>query len=342
MKIFKKILKITYLTFAGALVFVASVLIFFNFPLQVPKKNFEMGVTFSSRNATDMGLDWKETYTAILDDLKIRNIRIPVYWDEVEPQDGQYNFSDVDWQLQEAQKRGAKVILVVGQKVPRWPECFIPSWTSNDNPNKLAKLLEFENVVINRYKNDPEIAYWQVENEPFLNFGICPPISGNQLDAEIAMVRSVDKTRPIVVTDSGELSYWIQAAKRADVFGTTMYTNVYSRKIGYWRYPIGPNFFKLKELLIRIFAGQKNVMVVELQGEPWVSGWLATTPLDQQFQSMNAQMLLEHVNFARETGINRIYLWGVEWWYWLKVKQNHPELWDQAKSIMQMSQQYSN
>jgi hypothetical protein len=119
-----------------------------------------------------------------------------------------------------------------------------------------------------------------------------------------------------------------------------MYINVYSRKVGYWRYPIGPNFFKLKQFLIRLFANQKNVMVIELQGEPWIDGWVGDAPLDQQFQSMNAQRLLDNVNFARKTGINRIYLWGVEWWYWLKVKQNHPELWNQAKDILQMSQKY--
>ena len=339
MKIFKKILKIAYVTFAAILFFVARVLVYFNFPLKVPITKFDLGVTFSMRNATDMGLDWKETYTAILDDLKIRNIRIPVYWDLVEPQDGKYDFSDVDWQLNEAQKRNAKIILVVGQKVPRWPECFIPSWTSNDNPDKLDKLIEFEKTVVERYKNDPEIAYWQVENEPFLNFGICPPLSTDQLDKEIAAVRSVDATHPIIVTDSGELSFWIQAAKRADVFGTTMYTNVYSRKVGYWRYPIGPNFFKFKEFLVRLFTGQKNIIVVELQGEPWIDGWIGDAPLTEQFKSMNVQMLQDHVNFARETGINKIYLWGVEWWYWLKVKQNHPELWNEAKQLQTTSNQ---
>jgi hypothetical protein len=337
MRILKKILKIAYISLASILLFIAVVLIYFNFPLKTPDKNFELGTTFSSRNAEDMKLDWKETYIAILDDLKIKNIRIPVYWDLVEPQDDQYNFSDLDWQLSEAQKRNAKIILVVGQKVPRWPECFIPSWTSNDDPEKIEKLIDFEKVVINRYKNNPEIAYWQVENEPFLAFGICPTISTNQLDREIAAVKSADATHPIIVTDSGELSFWIQAAKRADIFGTTMYTNVYSRKIGYWRYPIGPNFFKFKQFLIRVFAGQKNVMVVELQGEPWINGWLGDAPLDEQFKSMNARQLLEHVNFARKTGIDKIYLWGAEWWYWLKVEKNHPELWDQAKNIVQTS-----
>lgn len=333
----KKILKIIALTFAGILFVVASLLVYFNFPVQLPQKKFDLGVTFSSTNAESLGVNWREAYTAILDDLKIKKIRIPVYWDIVEPEEGKYDFADLDWQLNEARKRDAKIILVVGQKVPRWPECFIPKWTSNDNPNKVEKLINFEKKVIERYKNNSEIEFWQVENEPFLSFGICPPIESEQLDAEIAAVRSVDSSRQIVVTDSGELSFWIKAAKRADTFGTTMYLNVFTRKIGYWRYPIGPNFFKFKRFLTEIFAGKKDIMVIELQAEPWINGWIGSAPLEQQFQSMNEKKLVENVELARKTGIERIYLWGVEWWYWLKVNQNYPGLWNEAKELIQMS-----
>jgi len=312
--------------------------IYINLPVNASSNDVQIGVTFSALYAEQIGLNWKEAYLAMLDDLKIEHIRLPVYWDRVEKTEGEYDFADLDWQLEQARSRNAKIILVIGQKVPRWPECYVPKWVGED-PSNLdqvrlkEKLLKFEDVVIKRYKdNHPEISRWQVENEPFLDFGICSKVDPALLDAELAQVRSLDMTRPIVVTDSGELSLWVRAASRADVFGTTMYREVYSEKMGHWRYPIGPNFFKSKQLLIKLFAKQDRAIVIELQGEPWVGGWTTDAPIDIQLASMNGTVLADNIEFAKKTGMKEIYVWGAEWWYWMKVTQHNPTLWETAKS----------
>ncbi|HOX10495.1 MAG TPA: hypothetical protein P5323_03610 [Candidatus Moranbacteria bacterium] len=334
MQILKKVLKILGCILGAILVIVLLFFIYINLPVSPSSQKAKIGVTFSLRYAQDIGLDWKEVYLAMLDDLGMKNIRIPIYWDLVEKNSGEYDFSDIDWQLDEARKRDAKIILVVGQKVPRWPECFIPGWIGSDDNLRKEKLLAFEEVVINRYKNGhPEIAVWQVENEPFLKFGICPAIDPALLDSEIAKVKSLDSSRPIMITDSGELSLWIPAAKRADIFGTTMYREVYNAKLGHWRYPIGPNFFKAKQLLIKLFAKQNNTIVVELQGEPWVEGWTVHAPVERQLESMNAEILVDNIEFAKKTGINEIYVWGVEWWYWMKKTQNNATVWETVKTF---------
>ena len=311
--------------------------IYVNLPVSPSKNNVQIGVTFSERYAQEIGLDWRAAYLAMLDDLNMKIIRIPVYWDSVEPSDGQYDFADLDWELQQAKLRNAKVILVVGEKVPRWPECYIPDWVGGkDAPEMKDKLLAFEQTVVDRYKdNHPEVSNWQVENEPFLNFGVCGAVDPNLLDSEISEVKSIDPSRPIVITDSGELSLWLKAASRADIFGTTMYREVYSAKMGHWRYPIGPNFFILKQLIIKLFAHQNNAIVIELQGEPWVQGWTTSAPVETQLASMNAATLVDNVAFAKETGMKEVYVWGVEWWYWMKVNQNNPTLWDAAKTLNQ-------
>ncbi|HOW60888.1 MAG TPA: cellulase family glycosylhydrolase [Candidatus Moranbacteria bacterium] len=335
MKIFKKIAKFTGYFLSLILALALLFFIYINLPVKPVDDNAKIGVTFSARYAQDIGLDWRQAYLAMLDDLKIKYIRIPVYWDLVEKNSGEYDFSDIDWQLSEAQKRDAKIILVIGQKVPRWPECFIPEWVGSDDAKRKEKLLTFEETVVNRYKNNhPEIASWQIENEPFLDFGVCPSADPDLLDAEIAKVKSLDSSRTVVITDSGELSLWIEAAKRADIFGTTMYREVYTKKYGHWRYPIGPNFFKAKQLLIKIFADQDNIVVIELQGEPWVEGWTVHAPIERQLESMNAEILRDNIGFAKKTGINEIYIWGVEWWYWMKETQNNSSLWEMAKSII--------
>lgn len=307
--------------------------VYFNIPTKKENEKAKLGVTFSVRYANDIGLDWKEAYIAMLDDLEIRKIRIPVYWDSVEFAENQYDFNDLDWQLEEAKKRNAEVILVVGQKVPRWPECYVPKWIGENDQKRKEALLDFIPVVIERYKNNSAIKYWQVENEPFLIFGVCPSPDADLLDSEIALVKKIDSTRKIIITDSGELSLWIGAAKRADVFGTTMYRNIYREGFGYYVYPIGPRFFKFKRGLIEFFANQRNAIVIELQAEPWIAGWTTNAPLEEQFKSMNENKLRENVVYARQTGFPEIYLWGVEWWYWLKKHQNYPAVWEEARTL---------
>ena len=139
------------------------------------------------------------------------------------------------------------------------------------------------------------------------------------------------------MTDSGELSLWLKAASRADIFGTTMYREVYSAKMGHWRYPIGPNFFKAKMFLIKLFALQNNPIVIELQGEPWVQGWTVSAPVETQLASMNSDILKDNIEFAKKTGMKEIYVWGVEWWYWMKINQNNATLWETVKTIVNQS-----
>ncbi|HBI16545.1 MAG TPA: hypothetical protein DDY52_00080 [Candidatus Moranbacteria bacterium] len=326
----KKILKIILFVFLGLVGLVLFVFIVINFPVKNKFDQVDLGVTFSHRYSGDIGLDWKANYIAMLDDLKVRKIRVPVYWDLVETEKNKYDFADVDWQLEEARKRDAEIILTIGQKVPRWPECFVPKWVADDQERK-GELIEFLKIVVKRYENNSEVKYWQVENEPFLKFGICPELDVDLLDREIKTVRQMDKNRDIIVTDSGELSTWMPAAKRADVFGTTMYRNVYKDGWGYYVYPVGPRFFLIKKWLIEKFANQENAIVIELQGEPWIKGWTTNQPVEEQFKSMTEAKLLANIEYAQKSGFDTIYIWGVEWWYWLKDKQNIPALWDTAR-----------
>jgi hypothetical protein len=330
----KAVLKFIFKTILTLFALACVFLIFFNIPVISENNDAKLGVTFSKRYAEDIGLDWRAAYEATLDDLGVKKIRIPVYWDWVEPENGKYDFVDLDFQMAEAEKRNAEIILAVGQKVPRWPECFVPEYLKNDDVKRKEKLVEFVQVVVARYKNSKALKYWQIENEPFLKFGVCPDLDVDLLDREIAMARKTDPNHKVIVTDSGELSLWLHAASRADIFGTTMYRTIYSAKYGgFYTYPIGPRFFQFKYWMNRLFVGQNNAIVIELQAEPWIAGWTTNQPLEKQFESMNVQKLQENVLFARQVGFPEIYLWGVEWWYWLKVHQNHPELWDTAKSM---------
>lgn len=344
---FLGVIKFVSVTVLAVLFLIGIIFAYFNLSGPAPREDVHLGMTFSSRYATDLGLDWKETYLALLHEVGVKKLRIPVYWDlvEKEPLVGENRlkideyYADVDWQIREAEKAGAEVILSIGQRVPRWPECHIPEWAKKLSDYERQQALKgFLAETVNRYDKEKVITTWQVENEPFLVFfGECPPLDVNFLEEEIALVKALDHDvkRPVLVTDSGELSVWTRAAKRGDIFGTTMYRTIYKHGYGYFTYPVGPNFFRAKELLVRLLTKQENFMVIELQAEPWASGWVANVPLEEQFISMNEKLLEEHVTYARRVGFQDIYLWGGEWWYWLKVKKDYPAVWEKGKELFQ-------
>jgi len=98
-----------------------------------PHDDITWGVTFSKRLAQNYDLNWKSVYTRMLDDINIKTVRIPAYWDEIEKVKGQFDFTDMDWQIREAKKRNADIILAIGYKLPRWPECRKPYWFEGDS-----------------------------------------------------------------------------------------------------------------------------------------------------------------------------------------------------------------
>ncbi len=317
------------------LVFLTVVFLFL-FVGEAPKKEeISWGVTFSQKYAKDLNLDWRETYLAILDDLEVRKIRIPFYWDLVEPEKEDYDFKDMDWMINEATKREVDMILVVGIKVPRWPECHIPSWADSYNKerqqNKILKLIE---EIVFRYKDNNFISYWQVENEPFLDFGDCPWYDKDFVLKEVDLVRKIDPDTPILVSESGELSTWFPGARIADIVGTTMYFQTWWHRAGgfYFNYPIPPVHYYRKSLIIdRIF--NKDVICVEFQAEPWGPAPTYVISLEEQEKSMNLEKFRNNIDYAKRTGISEFYFWGVEWWYWMKEVNNQPEFWEEARQF---------
>ncbi len=297
-------------------IFIGAYFIISSVPSREPKV---FGVTFSKFFAEKLGLDWKKAYEEILADLGARYLRIPAYWSEVEPKKGEWFFDDIDWQLEKAKEYNAKVILTIGRKLPRWPECHIPDWVRNMTPSEAEgqKLLNYIKAVVERYKDNPAVIAWQVENEPFLLFGECPLASKEILDAEIKLVRSLSD-KPVIISDSGEFGIWFGAVKRADIFGSTLYRHVYTESIGYLTYPLPPVFFRLKQGLVKLFVGQKPMIVVELQAEPWMPKMLYETSIEKHFKHFNPERFKAILSYIRGTGFDTFYFWGGEWWYFVK------------------------
>ncbi len=328
----KKVLKMILVIFLFLLL-IFIVYFFIGFPKKT--KNITWGVNFSQKHAQNLGLDWRKTYSALLDDLGAKNIKIATHWDLVEPEEGKYNFEDLDWQVSEAEKRGVKVILVIGMKTPRWPECHIPKWAVNlDKEKQQEKLLELVEEIVLRYQESKAIKYWQVENEPFFSFGKCPWFDKEILKKEIDLVKSLDsQNKPVIISESGEFSTWTRAAKVADIVGTTLYRRIWSEEFKtYFTHIFPPTFYNRRALIINKIFGKK-VICVELQAEPWGPKLLYDLSLEEQEKSMDLNRFRKNIEFAERTGFDEIYLWGAEWWFWLREKHNEPEIWQEAKKL---------
>jgi hypothetical protein len=308
--------------------------------LDFSKPKVSWGVTFSQEYAqNELGLDWKMAYLAILDDLKVDHLRLSAYWNQVEGEKDKFDYNDLDWQVAEASQRNVKIILAVGRRLPRWPECHDPSWlASSTQPEIEAKQLAFVESVVKRYDSNPNIIYFQVENEPFLKFfGKCPPLNKELLKQEIKLVKSLS-SKPVLITDSGELSSWLEAGNSgADLLGTTLYRTVYNPQFGYFRWFLPPVFYSAKAGWLKVFSPMEKVIVAELQTEAWhkENRGLRDMTLSENSESMSLKQFKSNIIFTRRAGFAEVYLWGVEWWYYLKEQRSEDSFWQEAKKLWQ-------
>lgn len=314
-----------YLVIFSLLFFIIFSFVFLHSDYANPKNNkMIFGVSFSPYYSRYLGLDVNEVYKFILDDLNFKHLRLTARWDEIEPFQNKFNFSELDYLMNEAAKRGVKVVLVIGQKTPRWPECNVPIWTENLSDEKYYLALNnYLKNVVEHYKNNVALESWQVENEPFLKFGkLCRSLDSEKLNKEIMTVKNVDPERSVLITDSGELSMWSRTAKVGEKFGSTVYRVVWNKYLGYLNYDFLPaNFYRFRALMYGLDL--KNVFVAELQAEPWMPDLeMSVDNIPEQMKSMSLNRLKKQVVFAQKTGFSRSYFWGVEWWYWLKVHGN--------------------
>jgi hypothetical protein len=294
------------------------------------------GMSFNTPYARELGLDWQKTYDAILDELGVRHLRLAAHWPMIEPQDGVYNFTELDYQIARAEAVGADVILAVGRRLPRWPECHIPAWAADYSwLEQQAEILEYIEVVVERYKDSPAISVWQVENEPFLEvfaFEHCGETDESFLAEEVTLVRSLDPSRPILVTDSGNLGLWAGAWRNGDMFGTSVYVHFWNPELGQFRTILPPWVYRVKEAIMTLRYGEQDTLLIELSAEPWLIAPIVETDIETQFSRMNLEKFEDILSYAEATRFDRQYLWGAEWWYWL-IDRGHPELWERGKEL---------
>jgi len=327
---------LAWLGAAIAVFWIISTILMINFYYSYRTEPEVIGVSFSQKQAERYGVDWRANYTALLKELDFKHFRIAAYWDRIEPQRDQFDFSELDWMVSQARTHNARLTIVVGQKNIRYPECYYPSWLDTDNKQLTAERARtMVEQVANRYKDESAVEAWQVENEFLLHsFGECPAqnLTRQQLKDEIAIVRKEDPEKPIALTQSDQFGFPV-FGPFADYFGFSMYRWSYREGFGYFRYPQPGLYNWWKAAWVEALTGQE-VKIHELQAEAWGKTGNEYLPLEEQYKTMNPAQFRDNVQYARDTQIRRIDLWGAEWWYWLKVSKGQPAMWNEVKALL--------
>lgn len=283
----------------------------------------------------ELSVDEHGLLLAAVNDLGFKRFRLMSYWNIHEAERGIYNFDELDWQVDLLARSGCKISMCVGKRQPRWPECHIPEWALKLTPRDwYESLYKYIEVVVSRYENNPAIVSWQLENEALLkSFGICPDgdYQSSRLNCELKIIKNISKL-PVIMTlsDSWGLPW---RTPKPDTYAMSLYLQtvrknsqpVYSRR--------SPGFYKIRARLIKLLRN-RPVFIHELQAEPWLSQPITDAPYSQQIQLMDSEQLLRNIDFAKETALAPIDLWGLEWWYWLREKHYNSTLWDAVRSLL--------
>lgn len=320
----------------GVAIIIAAAFFFFSWIMvairQTSNKPLRFGITYSTMYASYLGLDVMKTYQDLVEDLGVRAVRLPVYWTDIESTENEYVWDQLDAIIKYSEQHNVKLTLAIGRKVPRWPECFIPSWAiSLSQAEQQRAVLDYEHEVISRYKTSPAVERWQVENEPFFPFGVCVQIREKDLREEIAAVHAFD-TRPVQVTASGEMEPWKLSAKMSDVLGISVYRMTWNSVFGYFTYPLSPLFYRVRAFPVRLMG--KPVIVSELQAEPWFPEDVKSESVEYWYNAFTAEDFKENVRFVEDIGVDEAYFWGAEWWQYAR-QHGETRLWDTAKTFFQ-------
>ena len=287
----------------------------------------KFGVTFSEPYAHSLGLRPVDVYRSLIHEIGIEIVRLCVYWDRTEPQAGKFDFHSLDWQVAEAGKANLDIILAVGQKAPRWPEFHIPAWTSPNDPDFEQYLSRMLEATVRHFRDAP-ISIWQVENEPYFDFG-GPPLEERLLRREIDLVRRLDD-RPVMLTDSADKGDWAAPAQWCDILGVNLYTRLWNGR-RYSDINVAP--FRYTRKIRSVSASVESLMVSELQAEPWGPRPASELTPSEAAMTMNPERLRRNAEIAVNASFETALLWGGEWWYWLR-EHGDPAMWDAARSTI--------
>jgi hypothetical protein len=302
-----------------------------------------LGTTFSPLQCYYLGLDYQKAFQEICQ-LGLDRIRLGAYWNEIERSPGQYDFTTLDWLLEEAAKHNIAVALAVGMKVPRWPEFHFPQWVidrydtgSGDraldlrSPAVADLSLKFVDAVAKHCRYSQAVQYWQIENEPFTRLEIAGGrfLSPQFVKQEVGLIRShLWRSQKVLLTNAihlptpklnEDLPAFQDSLETADAVGFNVYTKVPAGNSGRYLEPQSAFWDQLQNWQQEIVRSGREAWIAEAQAEPWEPQQLvAKNKLD--YPSASPRRMKQLVDTLARANYSTVLLWGSEYWYWQKTQ----------------------
>ncbi len=247
-----------------------------------------------------------------------------------------------------------------------------PDELPEHHPLVRRHLLAFLEAAARRLSVHPAVEALQVENEPYVNYrpnrllrwigrerygpgeqrslhilflkfgwnATTWRISESFLAEEVATVRAAAPGTPIVLTHASWLRTdrsWRSLLQLGDVLGQSVYTK---RQLGPWPwlylfpYRLGPLSPHLPAQARAAARQGKALWITELQAEPFEKSGVDERHTPGALRGFTPQRLAENLSLARRAGAARVYLWGVEWWAYLKDRHGDDRLWRAGRAVV--------
>ncbi|HEY1420220.1 MAG TPA: hypothetical protein VGG90_05870 [Candidatus Dormibacteraeota bacterium] len=272
-------------------------------------------------------------------------VRLPVYWETVQPAPDQLDFSELDALLAVVASHNqyapnpTRVVLTVGARNFLYPELHEPAWAGvrqqpvlNQVQSGSAYRTYFESTIA-RYRGSPLLYAWQVENEPFDYVGNV--ITGDdqikvaQLNWEIAEARTLDHVHKIVITTFDGWNVAVdmlqlyakpalqllggypsghpgEALAAGDALGLDLYLDGPSTPLKFTSTDLRAEW---KEQAVTFWTGQAQSMGKEV----WLTEMQAQPWADIAGKFKTSDLVASAVDYRQE-GLQVVLMWGVETW----------------------------
>src|SRR5438105_10621027 len=326
----------------------------------------QVGTSFSPKRAGSLGLDYRGAFKR-LEALHFRVIRLSSYWDQVDKE----GYDQLDWLMNEAQRARQPIVLTVGMKALGWPEFFVPASVTDltslqqgqavaADPSLRAAALAFIEDTVRRYRDNPALVAWQIENEPLNRAG--PQrlwIDAAFLRDEISSVRQLDRHhRPLIVNAFSHFNFVFDQASarqgfdlrqwlgfdadsaerdslavldRGDVLGLDVYTAIGYQFLGQDHLSRADADWpdRLARLRHLTKGPGKHALMPRAGGRPWDHGQASYTAP----KSTSPAAIRSVFENLKDAGYGTVLFWGSEYWLW-RADNGDPRWIDAIKAIL--------
>ena len=299
-----------------------------------------VGFSFSPDTSLYAGRDPAQDLALLLDATEPDLVRLPIYWEAVEPTPDQLDFDSIDPLLAVVghhnltAMHSTRVVLTVGARNFLFPELHEPDWAGPrlqpflDQVQAGSAYRMYFDTSITRYRSSPLLYAWQVENEPLdyvgNDFTGDDQISASQLGWEVGEVHRLDPVHKAVVTTYNGMNVYVDmlrlsapapigasghpadALQLGDALGLDLYVDGPSIK---FRHFVTIDLREeWKEETVSFWGDQatrqgKDLWVAEMQAQPWSDS-----------NTFKPKDLVASAVDYRQDDLQVVLMWGVDTW----------------------------